>query len=330
LLVAGNGVICRLMPDGTSWQVAGARGAGFTDDGGPALSANLKGPSGLTVGRDGSIFFADTNNNRIRRLQRDNPGGYIALVPAIHAVLGAGSSYRAPAQLSPGGLSSIFGTDFARSDIAVAVQTGDVVFQSLPTKLANTCVEVSGVRGFLTFVSSRQINFQVPSVPPNTEVTVQVIANCGTVDEVRSSVQTASTRAATPEFLYWTNNGDQPKPVVAVNAITGAYIGAPGLIPGLTFVPAKSGDLLTIYCISMGSTNPAVTPGLIPSQAAALTSTPQIYIGNKLAEVLYAGVTPGIAGLYQINVRVPALPDGDQQILMGDAPSEGFVTVSAK
>jgi len=35
------------------------------------------------------------------------------------------------------------------------------------------------------------------------------------------------------------------------------------------------------------------------------------------ADILYAGVSPGIAGLYQVNIRVPAnLPDGDHEIVL--------------
>jgi uncharacterized protein (TIGR03437 family) len=52
-------------------------------------------------------------------------------------------------------------------------------------------------------------------------------------------------------------------------------------------------------------------------------------------DVLYAGVSPGIAGLYQLNIRVPAnLPDGDQALTLTlgnfQTPSLGFVTVKSK
>jgi hypothetical protein len=73
LLVAGSSVFCRLMPDGTSWLVAGSGRSGFAGDGGPALSAMLTEPSGLAVDKSGAIFFADTGNHRIRRLQPTGP-----------------------------------------------------------------------------------------------------------------------------------------------------------------------------------------------------------------------------------------------------------------
>ena len=50
------------------------------------------------------------------------------------------------------------------------------------------------------------------------------------------------------------------------------------------------------------------------------------------ANVLYAGVSPGIAGLYQSNIRVPdGLADGDYPISLRlggfVTPSGGYITV---
>ncbi len=48
--------------------VAGNGTAGFSGDGGPATSAGLAGPSGVTVDASGNLFIADTNNHRIRKV----------------------------------------------------------------------------------------------------------------------------------------------------------------------------------------------------------------------------------------------------------------------
>jgi RHS repeat-associated protein len=50
---------------------AGTGTAGFSGDGGPALSAQLNRPGALALGADGSLFVADENNNRIRRVGPD-------------------------------------------------------------------------------------------------------------------------------------------------------------------------------------------------------------------------------------------------------------------
>ncbi len=199
-------------------------------------------------------------------------------------------------------------------------------------------MDLDGKPGYLTFVSPGQINFQVPAVAINAQVSVRVVANCGTSNEVRGSAALVGSAAASPELLYWVKNASGKNPVVAVNAVTGAYVGAPELIPGLTFVPAKPGDILTIYGVSFGPTAPGFEPGAPPATTGATVNAAAVTMGDvKLnpEDVLYAGVSPGIAGLYQLNIRVPAnLPDGDQALTLTlgnfQTPSLGFVTVKSK
>ncbi len=49
--------------------IAGIAGeAGFSGDGGPATAAHLSNPQDLEIGPDGNLYFADTNNNVVRRI----------------------------------------------------------------------------------------------------------------------------------------------------------------------------------------------------------------------------------------------------------------------
>ncbi|MBI5283131.1 MAG: SMP-30/gluconolactonase/LRE family protein [Candidatus Solibacter usitatus] len=53
------------------WQVrpyAGTGEAGFGGDGGRALEAQLKGPSGLALDVDGNLYIADSRNHRVRKV----------------------------------------------------------------------------------------------------------------------------------------------------------------------------------------------------------------------------------------------------------------------
>ncbi len=70
-------VVVRVSPDGTATTLAGTGVAGFSGDGGPALQAQLNGPSAVTPGPDGSIYIADSGNNRVRRI---GPDGNISTI----------------------------------------------------------------------------------------------------------------------------------------------------------------------------------------------------------------------------------------------------------
>ncbi|MCD4743039.1 MAG: sugar-binding protein, partial [Desulfobacteraceae bacterium] len=57
--------------------VAGTGEEGFSGDGGLATEAKLYGPNGIVVDQQGNLFIADTNNNRIRKV---NTNGIITTV----------------------------------------------------------------------------------------------------------------------------------------------------------------------------------------------------------------------------------------------------------
>jgi uncharacterized protein (TIGR03437 family) len=122
---------------------------------------------------------------------------------------------------------------------------------------------------------------------------------------------------ASPEFLYWVQNANGQDPVIAVDAVQGDYIGPPGLIAGLTFRPAVAGDILTIYGIGFGKTGSGPMPGSIPSSADSVPPGYSVTIGGTAVSASYVGVTPTIAGLYQVNVTIPeGIAPGNQPIVL--------------
>jgi uncharacterized protein (TIGR03437 family) len=74
--------------------------------------------------------------------------------------------------------------------------------------------------------------------------------------------------------------------------------------------PAKAGDVVVVYCTGLGATNPAVRSGEAaptpPAALAKVTTPVSVTVGGQPAVVQYAGLTPGYAGLYQVNVQVPS------------------------
>jgi len=52
--------------------------------------------------------------------------------------------------------------------------------------------------------------------------------------------------------------------------------------------------------------NPGVADGAAPQQLTNTASTPQLMVGGQMAQVKFAGLAPGFAGLYQVNAVVPS------------------------
>ena len=77
--------IRKVTPDGRIATIAGTGIAGFTGDGGPAIAAELAYPAGLALDRAGSVYIADSQNRRIRKINLD---GSISTAAGTAATLG--------------------------------------------------------------------------------------------------------------------------------------------------------------------------------------------------------------------------------------------------
>jgi sugar lactone lactonase YvrE len=81
----GNNLIRKVTTDGNITTVAGSGVSTYTGDGGPALSAGLRSPTGVTVDTYGNMFIADTRNNVIREVGAD---GIISTVAGVNGISG--------------------------------------------------------------------------------------------------------------------------------------------------------------------------------------------------------------------------------------------------
>lgn len=121
-----NHRIRRVSPDGTINTVAGSGTAGYSGDGGPAIAARISRPTGLAVGGDGSVVFADAGNNRIRRV---TPDGLINTVAGTG--IGGFSGDGGPATMArlsssvATGLSNMYGVAIASDGSIIFADTGN-------------------------------------------------------------------------------------------------------------------------------------------------------------------------------------------------------------
>lgn len=105
--------------------------------------------------------------------------------------------------------------------------------------------------------------------------------------------------------------------------------------------PAKAGDNLEIYATGLGKVTPNGDPNGIPLSTGVvapvnpliLYKTPQkpvVTIGGLSAAVTFSGIAPGFAGLYQVDVVVPAgVAPGDSVPVAISMPSSSITDTAA-
>jgi len=151
---------------------------------------------------------------------------------------------------------------------------------------------------YVGYVSPTQVNFLLPSDLSVTATTVQVRNPAGMSTAVPITVQ-----ANAPQLF--TTDG---KHALCAHA-DGAFLGAT--------TPAAPGETVIVYGTGLGATNPALIPGQVPAAPASLATLPQVTIGGAAATVVSAGIVPGSAGLYQVNVQVPSdAANGDLPLIV--------------
>jgi uncharacterized protein (TIGR03437 family) len=195
------------------------------------------------------------------------------------------------AGVSPGAIVTIFGTSLTKNVSGVVLADR----LPLPTQLAGTSVQVSGTAAPLFAVANvngqEQINLQVPYEVTGQSTASFVVNNNG----VSSAAVVVNVAAAHPGIF--TVDG---KSGAILHGITSTLVTASN--------PAARGEVVVIYATGLGPVSPAPATGTAASSnPLSLTSAqPVVRIGGSNAPVLFSGLAPSFAGLYQVNVGVPA------------------------
>jgi uncharacterized protein (TIGR03437 family) len=182
-------------------------------------------------------------------------------------------------------LMSIFGSYFATSPASASSVP-------LPLSLGGVSVVINGVTAPLFYVSSNQLNVQVPFETAPGQAHVTVTAN--------GLSTTASVQVST--------------------LLPGIFTDGQRIVP---FPRGRSGDVLILYITGQGLVSPAVATGGGAPAGTAVVQLPQpvqplsLTIGGLRASILFAGIPPGLVGVTQINFQVPdGLAPGDYPVVV--------------
>jgi len=200
--------------------------------------------------------------------------------------------------LAPNAIATLYGTNLAFSTHAVGA--GDIVHGMMPTTLDGVGVWVNAIPCSLFLVSPTQINFLVPY--ELTAGTVSVIVARDSQAGPSVSIQLNST---SPGLFIWDGNN-----AVAVH-LNGQVISPTS--------PAVPGEIVVIYVGGLGRTAPDTTAGQLATAAFPIYYASQLQVlfdgvPSPPGSVLYAGLAPGFAGLYQINLVLPSTLGVNPQI----------------
>lgn len=196
---------------------------------------------------------------------------------------------------------------------------------ALPQSLDGTSATINGKPASIYYISPTQLNILAPADDSAGPVEVKVTTSG------QASAATAVLSSMAPAFFTFDGK------YLAATHADNSLLGKSGLFssaPTAT-TPAKPGETVVLYGTGFGATTPAVPSGRLTSEVSPLSNSVSITIGGAPAAVSFAGLVPPFAGLYQLNVVVPAsVADGDQlveaTILGARTPSSTtccFVTV---
>jgi len=270
--------------------------------------------------------------------------------PAIGAVVN-GASFAANAPLAPGSFASVFGSSFGSIDQLTGFPA---------TGFAGVSVTFNGIGAPLVHViaSSGQINLVIPSeLPESGTVTVAVTTPAGT-----SASFTVNMAPAAPGIFIVPSSLIPKRRTAAVLFANTAWKVMPDALaqelslPGhchsggisraaICGEPASAGDFIQIYMTGLGRATPNGDPAGTPLPTGTVApadgktvyltvSQPGVSIGGVPAQVSFSGLAPGFAGLYQVNVQVPAgAPAGDDvplNVTMPNGQADSSTTIAIR
>lgn len=186
--------------------------------------------------------------------------------------------------LAPGMIFSVFGNNLGEAP-ASAMEI------PLPRQMGSLKVTIGGIDAPLFYSDSGQVNAQVPFelAPGAASLVASSRGSAG-------APGTVTIVAAQPGIFTMSQTGTGQ----------GVVVDAAGRIVDANN-PVRPGEAVVIYATGLGMTEPRVGSGEAAPRAplARVVAPVTASIGGREAGVDFAGLTPDLVGLYQVNARVP-------------------------
>ena len=209
--------------------------------------------------------------------------------------------------IAPGSIVQIYGSGLAG---------GTVIGGTIPlqTNLGGTSVIVGGILAPLYYVSAGQLNAQIPfELTPGQPYELIVNAN-----GALTTPETIQLAAVSPGIAEYASGYAIAQHVADASLITDAS-------------PAKPGEYVVVYLAGMGPTTIPVGSGAAAptSPLAKTTNAPTITLNAEtVSSISFSGLTPTLAGLYQIDLQVPAdAANGDLTLVVNQPGFNGIPVI---
>jgi uncharacterized protein (TIGR03437 family) len=190
--------------------------------------------------------------------------------------------------VAPGEYVTLFGSGLASNANAPSLP--------LPTTLGGAQVLVNGTMAPLLVSSPTLVNSLVPNSTPGGDLATFQVTGAGSSAQI-----TVYTTGTAPGVFTSTANGIGPADVFHLDF---SYVTQSS--------PAVAGETLILYATGLGATTPAVPDGAAAPTPAATVNDSNLSLdifdsaGNTtVAKIGFAGLVPGLAGVYQLNFTVP-------------------------
>jgi len=236
---------------------------------------SVSGSVSITQDKFGNVYYADLSNR-------------IAVhFPALNAINGA--NFLTTRALAPFTIASLYGQ-------GLPFATGNTSAPSvpLPTRLADIEVTVAGTLAPLYFVGERQINMLVPSNAPTS----------GVAEVEITKVSTGQVLASGPVPMAPVSPGLFTADGTGNGAL--AALNEDGSVNSPTN-PIGRGKVIVLFGTGMGVIPGAPPDGQAPTGPVNAPFPPRVVINNFVPDdhIIYAGLAPGLPGVWQLNIRVP-------------------------